>query len=149
MCCSSAHTDIHLHKIETYVHVWCRHSNSAFVSQGTLEEQYGNTTIPAAELDLEKEGRCSDVKTQQPQQTKTPLCFPAKVLWWQEGCLNFRKRVTHSQAQLKRQTLVPEMPVQLSAAANLPFPLWEGRAQARSWQVGQGKKQNTRPRTAP
>lgn len=41
----------------------------------------GNTTIPAAELDLEKEGRCSDVKTQQPQQTKTSLCFPAKVLW--------------------------------------------------------------------
>lgn len=90
--------------------------------------------------------RCE--KTAATANQDTTVLPKARAPWEQEGSLNFRRRVTHSQAQLKRQTLAPEVPMQLSAAANLPLPLWEGRAQARSWQVGQGKKQSTRPRTA-
>ena len=60
--------------------VLCRHNDSSFVLQATHEEQAGNATVSAAEVDLEKEGRRLGVNTQQPQQTKTPLHFPAKAL---------------------------------------------------------------------
>lgn len=49
-----------------YVCVLCRHNDSSFVLQAAREEQAGNVTASAAELDLEKEGRWLGVKTHQP-----------------------------------------------------------------------------------
>lgn len=78
---SSVHIYIHMYKnIYKYISVYYADTAIALVLQATHEEQAGNATISAAELDLEKEGRWLGVKTHQPQQTKTTLRFPAKAL---------------------------------------------------------------------